>query len=350
MNICLVKLSAIGDVVHTLPSLAAIKRLYHQAHLTWVIEEEASDLIAGHPLIDRVLISRRKAWLKNISHPQTRREISSFLSALRDRTYDLTIDFHGLFKSAILCVLTPSRRRIGFKSLQELSGLFYTERIREDMDKHAVDRYLDFIRYLGDENPKVEFTIPAPEEVRKVATECLEAAGISTGETPFVAINPVALWPTKLWKEEKFARLADMIIDLLDIPVIFTGSKREESYLAKIGKLMKQPFLNLSGKTTLRVLAEIYRRALFVVTTDSGPMHIAAAVGTPVIALFGPTDPRRTGPYGEGHVIVRTGIHCSPCFLKSCSHRKCMEDIGVEEVFMHAREMHERRRKKNGLE
>ncbi|MCX7981280.1 MAG: glycosyltransferase family 9 protein [Syntrophales bacterium] len=344
MNICLIKLSAIGDVVHTLPSLSALKKLYPSSHLTWVIEEEASDLILDHPLIDRVLISRRKTWLKKPLNRQSIHEMKHFLSALRDRTYDITIDFHGLFKSAVICALSPSRRRIGYRSMQELSGLFYRERIPEDMEKHAVDRYLDFIRYLGEQHPRVEFSIPAPADVKKMAAHCLESEGLAIDETPFVAVNPVALWPTKLWGQEKFAYLSDMIIENLKLPVVFTGSKRDNAYILKIARHMKNTPHNLAGKTSLRTLAEIYRHALFVVTTDSGPMHIAAAVGTPVIALFGPTDPGRTGPYGPDHVVVRTGISCSPCFLKSCTHRICMEGIRVEDVFLEAKKMFERRR------
>ncbi|HOJ51951.1 MAG TPA: lipopolysaccharide heptosyltransferase II [Syntrophales bacterium] len=343
MNICLIKLSAIGDVVHTLPSLAALRKMYPDAHLTWVIEEEAADLIAGHPFLDRIIISRRKTWLRNLSLPQTRREMKAFISSLRDRRYDLTIDFHGLFKSAVIAAFSRSQRKIGFRSMQELSGLFYTERITEDMGKHAVDRYLDFIRYLGWENPPVEFIIPAPVEVKESASAILQSAGIM-GANAFIAVNPVALWPTKLWREERFARLADMIMDILGLPVVFTGSKREEAYIKRIENAMKGKPINLAGQTTLRELAEIYRHALLVVTTDSGPMHIAAAVGTPTVALFGPTDPKRTGPYGPGHRVLRSPISCSPCLLKNCPHHQCMADIEVEDVFSHVEEVFNERK------
>jgi len=222
MNILIVKLSALGDVVHTLPSLAALRTLYPEAHISWVIEEAASDLIQDHPLLDRVLLSRRKRWQAHPWAPETRREVRSFFMALRDRPYDLVIDFHGLFKSAILAYLSGGKRRLGYASLQELSGLFYTERIPEDMDKHAVDRYLDFIRYLGMEDPPVTFPIPAPPGVKERAQTLLMQVGI-TGD--FIAINPVALWPTKLWSEEQFASLADQIMGELSIPVLLREGK-----------------------------------------------------------------------------------------------------------------------------
>ncbi len=330
MNILIVKLSAIGDVVHTLPALAALRTLYPEAHITWVIEEAASDLIKDHPLLNRVLVSRRKTWLSHPWSRQTRDEVRTFLSHLRDRPYALVIDFHGLFKSAVLSVASGGKRRLGYASLQELSGLFYTERIPEDMEKHAIDRYLDFIRYLGMEDPPVTFTIPAPPEVKERAQVLLSALGI-TGD--FVAMNPVALWPTKLWSEEKFAHLADGLISRFHLPVVFTGGKNEATYIARIMGHMTQPAVELAGRTSLRELAEIYRHARLVITTDSGPMHIAAAVGTPTLALFGPTDPRRTGPYGPAHRVIRLDLACSPCFRKTCRERTCMENIHPRAVF-----------------
>ena len=147
----------------------------------------------------------------------------------------------------------------------------------------------------------------------------------------FVAVSPVALWDTKLWADEKFAALCDRIAEELKVSVVFTGSERGK--LENIQSLMKTPSVNLGGKTTLRDLAYLYQRSALLITTDSGPMHLAAAMGTPVIALFGPTDPSRTGPYGKGHVVIRRELSCSPCFLKKCDSMKCMSDITVDEVF-----------------
>ncbi|MFA6411518.1 MAG: lipopolysaccharide heptosyltransferase II [Syntrophales bacterium] len=343
MNILIVKLSAIGDVVHTLPSLAALRQLYPQAHITWVIEEAAADLIESHPYLDRVLVSRRKHWQQDMAKgnfSKNIKEIRLFVAALRDRNYDLVIDFHGLFKSAVLVWLSGGTRKLGFHSMQEGSGLFYTEKIPEDMGKHAVDRYLDFPAYLGAKSGKAngvntpEFLIPSDDRNIQKVSALLSKSHLDINE-PFVAINPVALWDTKLWRQDRFAMLADRIAGELDIPVVITGSAHEKPYAESILKKVKvktAKFLDLAGQTTLKDLACLYRQAAVVVTTDSGPMHIAAAVGTPVVALFGPTDPRRTGPYGFGHTVIRKTLPCSPCFLKQCPTRGCMEGITVEEV------------------
>ncbi|MBN2283095.1 MAG: lipopolysaccharide heptosyltransferase II [Deltaproteobacteria bacterium] len=335
MNILIVKLSAIGDVVHTLPSLSAIRDRYPRAHITWVIEEASADLIANHPALDRVLVSRRKGWLRELQRSGKTRpalaEMAEFIRGLRDRSYDVVIDFHGLFKSALIVALSGGKRKIGYDSMQELSGLFLNEKVPEDMSKHAVDRYLDLARHLGADPNRVEFTIAVDNDNRLRVSKLLEAHDINI-TAPFIAVNPVAFWETKLWEDEKFARLCDRIGEELDIPVIITGGGGEKR-LERIAGMTRGPCVNLQGKTTLRDLAYLYQKARLVVTTDSGPMHVAAAMGTPVVALFGPTDPVRTGPYGEGHRVIRKNLPCSPCFLKTCKTMQCMKEISVDEVF-----------------
>ena len=328
MNILIVKLSAIGDVIHTLPSLAALRQLYPDAHITWVVEEAAADLIKNHPYLDAVLVSRRKRWSKDLCRGQFRQpleEISSFIKTLRQRHYDLVIDFHGLFKSSIIVFLSRGKRKLGYNSLQELSGLFLNEKIPEDMNKHAVDRYLDFPRYLGAKINSAQFVLPSNKEAEVKVQILLRKYNLE--DKKFIAINSVALWETKLWSNEKFAHLADLINDKLQMKVVFTGS--EEKPIEGITSLMTTESINLGGQTSLPELACLYKKAKMVISTDSGPMHLAAAVGTPVIALFGPTDPARTGPYGSGHTVIRTELPCSPCFLKKCSTKKCMEDIST---------------------
>jgi len=358
LNILIVKLSAIGDVVHTLPSLAALRQCYPGAHITWVVEEAAADLLAGHPALDRVIVSRRKSWLDQLRKGQIASPVQGlrdFLRELRERHYDLVIDFHGLLKSAVIVAASGGRRRLGYDSLQELSGLFYNEKIHEDMGKHAVDRYLDFVHHLrrgsGDretvpERPP-EFTLTIGEKERLNAAALLKRhAGtlgmeIQSGETrtvgAFVAINPVALWETKLWDDGRFAELGDRIRRELGISVVITGSDAEP--IERITRRMETRAVNLGGQTSLRELACLYRQAALLVTTDSGPMHLAAAVGTPVIALFGPTDPVRTGPYGPGHRIIRGEMPCIPCFRKRCETGDCMRAITVETVFSAVKEI-----------
>ena len=362
VNILIVKLSAVGDVIHTLPSLAALRRCYPDADISWVVEEAAADLLTGNTDLNRVIVSGRKRWIRELRLGRIAaplREMLAFFKEIRRRPYDLVIDFHGLLKSAAIVLLSGGRRKLGYDSLQEGSGLFYNEKIPEQMGKHAVDRYLDFVRYLaGDpdgrnaaclKGPPV-FSIAVGEtEQRRIAAlldehkEILNVADNRGGGTqaggrrepqtgkPFIAVNPVALWETKLWEDEKFAELCDHIRQELGIGIILTGS--DAGPLERIRGQMKTEAVNLGGRTTLRELACLYSQATLLVTTDSGPMHLAAAMGTPVVALFGPTNPARTGPYGPGHRVIRRALSCAPCLRKRCDNPRCMTEISVKEVF-----------------
>jgi heptosyltransferase-1 len=353
VNILIVKLSSIGDVIHTLPALAALRRCYPDADITWVVEEAAADLLTGHPDLDRVLVSRRKTWIRDFRQGRIAaplREMRALLRELRSRPYDLVIDFHGLFKSAVIVLVSGGKRKLGYDSMQEGSGLFYNEKIPEAMEKHAVDRYLDFVRYLAGDGIEAsclaaapEFTIAAGEKGLRQRTslqdehsaiiEAVESRGngMKSGggrkpETRFVAVNPVALWETKLWEDNKFAELCDRVRQELGIGVILTGS--EAGPLDRICAQMKTAAVNLGGRTTLRELACLYSDASLVITTDSGPMHLAAAVGTPVVGRLGP-----------GHRIIRCGLSCSPCFRKHCKAPRCMTEISVEDVFATVKEV-----------
>jgi heptosyltransferase-1 len=273
----------------------------------------------------------------------------SFFREIRRRPYDLVIDFHGLFKSAIIVFLSGGKRKLGYDSLQELSGLFYNEKIPEDLGKHAVDRYLDFVRYLAQSRAgRNETCLKGPpefiiaigeEERRRVVALLAEHAELllpakadrpdeAEREKRFVAVNPVAFWETKLWEDEKFAELGDRLREELGIGIVLTGG--EAGPLEQIRGRMKTAAVNLGGRTTLRELACLYRQASLLITTDSGPMHLATAMGTPVVALFGPTDPARTGPYGSGHRVIRRALSCSPCLRKRCETPRCMTEISVE--------------------
>jgi 3-deoxy-D-manno-octulosonic-acid transferase/heptosyltransferase-1 len=343
VNILIVKLSAIGDVIHTLPALNAIRAHYPQATITWLVEEAAADLVVGHRALDRVLISRRKSWvqrLRGAGRWEALKEAASFFKVLRDTRYDMVIDFHALLKSGVMVGLARGRRKIGFdKGMQhqEHSYLFLNERIPPvDMEVHALTRGLMLLNAIGIPTPTVDYDVPVTEADKKAARTLLNDQGI-TGIRPLVAINPVALWETKLWLNERFAALADQLINNYRIDIVFTGGPSDRQVVDVIVGMMTAPAANLAGKTSLKQLAAVYRQSALVVSTDTGPMHLAAAVGTPVVALFGPTAPWRTGPFGEGHRVVRTSPPCSPCFRRHCDeHRcRCMMDISVDMVLAH---------------
>ena len=335
MNILFIKLSAIGDVVQTLPALEAIKKIYPDSAITWVVEDAAAGILDSHPLISRLLVSRRKTWLRMLKNPLTFSQgitgISRFVRELRDTKYDIAIDFQGLFKSGLLIGLARAARKIGYDRTRELSHLFLNERLPAyDIEKHALERYLDVARYLGAKDASSACSLPVDRE-RVFMAGRLE--GVKLHDRPLVVVNPVARWKTKLWPERNFAELADRLVAEKNAVVIFTGSPEDRAVTDRILALMREKALNWAGDTTLKELAALAALSDLFITTDTGPMHLAAAAGARVLALFGPTAPWRTGPYGPSHVVLRAGTECSPCFQRKCDRDiECMEGITVEDV------------------
>jgi len=335
MRILIVKLSAIGDVVQALPALEAVKKTFPGSEIDWVVEEAAAGILDGHPLIDRLLVSRRRAWTRMLRSPSTFTraigEIAGFLHKLRERRYDIAIDLQGLLKSGMIIGSARAKRKIGFDGTRELSYLFLNERLPAyDREKHALERYLDVARYLGAVDPSPNCTLPIDRE-RAVMKE--RTGGLVKDGRRLVVMNPVARWKTKLWNEKKFASLADRLVTERHAVVIFTGSPDDRAVTERIRGMMRENSLDWAGETTLKELAALASMADLFITTDTGPMHLAAAAGARVVALFGPTAPWRTGPYGPGHEVVRKGLACSPCFQRTCDIGvRCMEEITVEDV------------------
>ena len=338
MKIMIVKTSAIGDVTHTLPALSAIRKRYPNACITWLVEEASAEILKGHIAIDRVLVCRRKKWIRDLSNPllfgNTFNDIRRFIQALRDTEYDLVIDFQGLLKSAVWVFLSKGKQKVGFgqgMAHAELSYLFYNRKVPAvSMDHHAVERELMLLKAIGVPCQQIDFGFPVEHLHRQKVKSLLHSYNIWDNDH-FIAINPMARWDTKLWENRKFARVADLVREK-GFKICFTGGHNDFDEIEKIRSMMAHDSVNLAGKTSLKTLAALYEIADLLLTTDTGPMHIAAAIGTPVVAIFGPTSPMRTGPFGDGHVIVQTNSECAPCFKRVCPTRACMEEISVETV------------------
>jgi len=335
-NILIIKLSSIGDVVHALPFLEVLKSSYPDSSIDWLVEEEASQVISGHPAINRIIISKRKAWEKEILNPLKVTKVFSeavgFYKELRSSSYDIVVDLQGLFRSGFLTALSSGKRKIGMSGGREGASFFLKEPpVPVDYDQHAIDRYLNVASYLDCKTISFKGEIVVSEQDKKLADGVL---GPDTENNRIIAINPMAKWKTKLWEPDKFSELASGLQKELNCRIVFTGSSQDRTM---IDEILKHPGnaarpVNLAGRTSLKELAYLYSRCSVLVCTDTGPMHIAAAMGCRVIALFGPTSPLRTGPYGTGHSVIKSGIDCSPCFKKECGDAKCMKDITVKMV------------------
>jgi lipopolysaccharide heptosyltransferase I len=337
VNILIVKTSAIGDVTHTLPALNAIRKHYPHAHISWIVEEAAKNVIEGHHALDEVFVSKRKKWIKDFQSKKAFtafKEMITFIRCLRNRKYDLVIDFQNLLKSSLFIALTRAKNKAGYgvgMAHSEYSYIVLDHRVPAvNMNYHAVYRELILIEKLGIPVNKIEFNLPVFESDRKDIAYQLYQNG-ALNQKPIISINPMAKWHTKLWDLTKFSRVADQC-SAWGFQVVFTGSQEDSDGVAEIQKMMTFDAINLSGKTSLKSLAALYERSQILITTDTGPMHIAASMGKPVVAIFGPTAPWRTGPFGNQHAVVRVDLPCSPCFKRHCDTLNCMKKITVELV------------------
>ena len=345
MKILIVKTSAIGDVTHTLPALNCLRKAWPDARIDWLVEEAASDLVLGHHAVDNILVSKRKQWvngLRSRAWLQNLKAIFRFLRQLREIRYDLVIDFQGLLKSGMMVGLSRGKRKVGFgRGMQhaECSYVFLNERLPAvDMEVHALQRELLLLEGIDVPCAEVVFDLPVSDQDRQQVRELLGENDQDRKDVakPLVAINPQTKWESKLWENDRFAQVADHLV-AQGCRVVFTGGPPDRIVIEKIQESMKKSSLNLAGRSSLKTLAALYERADMVISTDTGPMHIAAAAGTPVVALFGPTAPWRTGPYGKKHQVLRTGISCSPCFKRQCplpedQKKRCMKEISVDQV------------------
>lgn len=339
-KILVVKPSSLGDIVHSLPFLNAIKSRFPKAEIHWMVAKGFEGLIEEHPMIDRLWVINKDAWKRIGNVKGTLVELRALFRDLRNEKYDLVADLQGLLRSGIITAATRSRIRIGFKEAREGSRLFYTHKVAGGRAVHAVDRYLKIADFLGCDTSEISFPLPdfnfsacIPHPSSLPSQSFSKTLDIQHStfniQEGYAVIVPGARWKTKRWQPEKFAELAS----LLPLASVVVGSKSDMETAAEIVSLSQGKAMSLAGKTDLKELVEIMRRARFVVTNDSGPMHIAAALGIQVFAIFGPTDPVRTGPYGKGHTIIRADVYCAPCFKKKCDDMQCIRNLSVDKVF-----------------
>src|SRR6185436_10851885 len=228
----------------------------------------------------------------------------------------------GLFRSGWLSFFTRAPVRIGFANARELAPFFYTHKIPiNNIEQHAVDRYLRIAQAAGCETDPVEFKFAVSEADRAAVSQMLD------DDTQFAVLLPGANWETKRWDPEKFEALVTPLRDRFNLRSVVAGGPDTTDLATKIPSAK-----NLAGKTTLPQLVALLERASLVIANDSGPMHIAADLHKPLVTVFGPTNPTRTGPYNRPESVVRIDIPCSPCYSRKCSHTSCLRWLTIDSV------------------
>jgi lipopolysaccharide heptosyltransferase I len=329
-NILIIKPSSFGDIVQALPVAAHLRSAWPGARISWLVNTQYRRLLENNPCIDRLFLFQRHLWRPHRNLPEA---ISSFVRLCRQlygARFDTVLDLQGLFRSGLLTAMTGAATRAGFANARECARLFYTSRVDvPDEEMHAVERYLLVAEALGGRRREVTFPLGTGEEEETWAAQFVQG-GRPRRHAPVVGLSPSARWKTKRWPHECCARVGDLLSSAGAEVVIIGGASGESDAIAR---LMKGRALAVDRITDPLKMAALLKRLDVLVTTDSGPMHLAAALGVPVVALFGPTNHRRTGPYGAHHRVICAPVDCRPCYRRECDRDpRCMTAIRVETV------------------
>lgn len=326
-NVCIIKPSALGDIVNAFPTLSALRSLWPNAHIAWVVNRGLRDLVEGHPEIDEVIpFDRSIAKLT----PKGLVFIGGFLAALRRRRFDLTIDLQGLLRSGLMTAAAGAPVRVGIGYAREGASHFYTHIVPTPVpEPHAVVRLLEVARAFGANVDNPRCAVAMSDDDRRWARERLMGT-----PTPRLVMNIGARWVTKRWPPEKFAAVARRAAFQYGATIIAVGAPEDQPTVdilrAELGSI---PLLDLCGRTTLPQLAGLAAESDLFLSNDSGPLHLATAVGARVVGIYTCTSPELNGPYGPNAVAVRTGVECAASYITHCGRLDCMEELTVERVW-----------------
>ena len=328
-NVLIVKLSALGDVIHALPVSYAIKETFPEAKLTWVVEPPSLDLLKMNPCVDRIILFKKKNFRTLKGFMQ---EFFPLKHKLQEQRFDAVLDLQGLFKSAAIAFFAKSNIKLGICNMRELSDKISKPVIGENAQGHIVERYLDTARAVGCVVNDVVFPLQIPVEESEKARATMSLAGLREGN-PFVAFVLGANWSNKLWPTKNFAALGDWFYDLAVVPVLIGSGNFDATRAKEIESQMEIPPINLVNQTNIYQLAHVLRSSRLVIGGDTGPVHLGAALGVRTIMLMGPTNAARNGPYGQIEHAIEVERPCKGCWKRSC-HKKedCLEKILVSFV------------------
>ncbi len=338
-KILMVRLSALGDVVHCLPALDALRRYYPEAEIFWAVEEKAAGLLQGHPQLDRVTVVPRRQWTRALRNPLKWPWLAvsaiRFFGRLQRERFDLSIDFQGNFRSGLISLLSGARHRLGRGRgyAKEKSHIFATHHHKPPPRIHRVERALGMVERLGVRTSGAAAVLPIdPAAAAPIAT-WIEARRLEeTGALVVIHPGTSRFGSLKQWGAEKFRDVAERLARESHALVVLTwGGEAEREECETIAKAAGQG-VHIAPKMSLKELAALLKSADVFIGCDTGPLHIAAALGTRVVGIYGPKDPVIYGPCGEGNIVVRSNAPCSPCTRRRCNDVICMKNITAEDV------------------
>jgi lipopolysaccharide heptosyltransferase II len=331
LKILLLKPSSLGDVIQALPVLRLLKRHFRDAEIFWWIDSALAPLLEGDPDLAGVVRFERKRWARPWHWP----EMFHSVRALRAENFDLVIDLQCLLRSAAFAWLANGEKLIGLDETREGARGFYDLAVpRKTFHTHAVDWYLSVLPPLG---VPVHGNFQWLPERPEIAASLRQNWKLEIGNWKWIALQPGARWKNKRWPAQHFAELVRALAEKFpDARFAILGGKDDQPLGEIISQVAPEHCLNLCGATSLPEMIEWVRLCDLMVTNDTGPMHAAAALGKPLVALFGPTEPRRTGPYGQLENVLRLDLPCSPCLSSHCTFEKtdeCLRALSPALVF-----------------
>ena len=323
-NILIIKYSSLGDIINALPAVKFLRQNCPEARIYWLLKKEYAGLFSDDPIYDSIIVYAGNNY----------KAVNNLINKLRSLNVDITIDLQGLLKSALFGYMSGAKARYCFRHTREGSDIFYTKKLGYNRkDVHAVEENLSVIEELLGQrlDSKHDFEITFKKNTIDRARELIKPS--PENKNPVIIVSPTSRWQSKMWGQDRFARLSDMLIGTIGARIFFTGTQNDSRYIEDIRQKMKNASVNLAGKTDLKTLAGTIKSSDLVISCDSGAMHLASAMGTPVVAIFGPTNPKQTGPFGKNSVVVSSGADCSPCRKRKCSSLACMNNITPEAVY-----------------
>ncbi len=336
-NILVIRLSALGDVVRTLPAVVSISQAFPGCRITWVTETLGASFIEGHPAIEKVLVAPTRVWRKIFLTPlgflSVIRQLFSFIRELRSVRYDIVVDFHGVLKSAVVCLLSRAERKVGYDSsgARELSYRTYTETVHlPDGKLSRYTRNMKLAEHLGGQPPEQKELIHEPASVDSKLSSFFDNL-----PRPIFTVHPgtSSRAPYKRWFVDRYVTLCDELAKKFDGIVVLTWAPDEREFVSQIGHATVTNVHMAPRTETPLHLAYILSRSDMYIGSDTGAMHIATLAGIPVTAIWGPTEPveNEPGPYSP-HEIVLKEVNCSPCRKMGCLKGKCMAAVEVSDV------------------
>ena len=323
--ILIVRLGALGDIVHALPVAAALRARFPDARIDWVVDERHRELLELVPVVDRRIVLRTRS-------ASLRRRVMELRRTLTRESYDIALDVQGLLKSAVVARFSGARRVLGFTAphLRERAArVFYTETHDPGDTAHVIEKNLTLAASLGADVSRIQVPLKIPASAALDAV-CQRHSG--AGDTPFVVLNPGAAWPNKRWPPDRFGAVAQWLRRAHGLSSVVTWGPGDETMAAAVVD-GSAGAAELAPPTSIADLVAIVREAALIVSGDTGPVHLAAAVGTPIVGIYGPTDAARNGPWSVDDVTVSRFAACGCHHKRSCRvARWCLEDISVDDV------------------